>query len=63
MKSIDICKEKIKNAIVELFANAKSEEESVGLALMLLASLEEAVKEGLETAEKELNERIAHEQE
>lgn len=63
MRRIETFKEKIKNAIVEVFEDVKSEAEEVGMTLMLMKAIEEAITEGLGAVEEKTKERIAHEQE
>ena len=63
MKKIKTLKEKVKNATIEFLEDARSEEEMIGLILVMAKAMEEALKEGLEVAEKKTKERIEHEQE
>lgn len=63
MKKIKTLKEKVKNATIEFLEDARSEEEMIGLILVMAKVMEEALEEGVEVAEKKTKERIEHEQE
>lgn len=61
MKKIDTLKEKVKNATIEFLEDARSEEEMIGLILVMAKAMEGALGEGVEVAEKKTKERIEHE--
>lgn len=63
MKKIKTLKEKVKNAMIEFLEDASSEEEMIGLILVMAEAIKEALEEGVEVAEKQVKERIKHEQE